>query len=164
MTLSKITNQYDVHFGIDVDKKSYSFTVYDKIMKKSRKIPSDAGQLTSYIKKNYPDKKVLCAYESGPTGYHLYDHLRSQNIDCMVVSPNSIPKPSNEKVKNNRIDSQKIVKYLRSGHLKSIRVPTGPYRELRHFIQIRADYASKRKVARQQIKSLLLFEIFLEIL
>ena len=152
------TKNHDVHIGLDVDKKSFAFTVYDNEMKKSRKIPADPKQFYNYIQNNFPDKKVLCAYESGPTGYHLYDYLKSHNCDCLVVSPSAIPKPSNERVKNNKIDSQTIVRHLKSNNLTSIRVPVGPYRQLRHLVKTREHYTMKRKKARQRIKALLLFE------
>jgi len=154
MTLSK---NYDVYIGIDVDKKSYSFTVYHNEMKKSKKIPSKAKQFYTYIKKNYAGKKVLCAYEAGRTGYHLYDYLTSKNCDCWVISPASIPKPGNARVKNNRIDSETITRHLQAENLTPIRVPIGVYRELRHLVRIREEYACKRKKARQRIKGLLLF-------
>ncbi len=154
MTHSK---NFDVHVGIDVDKKSYAFTIYHNEMKKSKKIPSNADQLYSYFQKTYPNKNILYAYEAGPTGYDLFDYLKSKDCECMVVSPNSIPKPSNESVKNNRLDSKKIAIHLKAGSLTSIRVPEGPWRELRHLVRIREKYASQRKVARQRIKGLLLF-------
>ncbi len=150
--------KYDVHIGLDVDKKSYSFTVYENEMKKSKKIPSDPEQFHNYVQKNYPDKKVLCAYEAGPTGYHLYDYLKSHNCDCLVIPPSAIPKPPNERVKNNRIDSRTIVQHLKSDNLTFIRVPVGPYRQLRELVKTREHYANQRKKARQRIKALLLFE------
>ena len=59
-------------------------------------------------------------------------------------------------MKNNRIDSDKIAQHLRAGELKSVRVPQGPYRELRHLVKTREDYAKNRKAAKQRIKALLL--------
>lgn len=157
--LTGLSNSYDTFIGIDVDKKSFSFTVKsDDIMYLTKKIPASPEYFYNYIKKNFAHKRVLCAYEAGPTGYHLYDYLSSKECDCFVVSPNSIPKASNEIVKNNKLDSRKITQYLKSGQLKSIRVPEGPYRELRHLVRIRENYASNRKVAKQRIKALLLFE------
>ena len=155
MTLS---NNYDVYIGLDVDKNSYVFTVYDEVMKKSKKIPANPGYLFNYVKNNYPGKRILFAYEAGPTGYNLYDFLKANNQDCLVVSPNSIPKPACERVKNNRIDSETIVQQLKSNNLTSIRVPEGPYRELRHLIKTREYYTQLRIRARQRIKALLLFE------
>ena len=156
MTVS-ISKDYDTFIGIDVDKNKFSFTIIDDdIMKKSKTVPSDPKQLYNYIHKHYPDKQVLCAYEAGPTGYSLYDHLALNECKCFVVSPNTIPKASNDKVKNNKMDSRKIAKNLHAGSLRSIRVPVGDYRELRNLVKIRENYADARKVAKQRIKSLLL--------
>jgi transposase len=151
------TKEHDTFIGIDVDKNKFSFTVFENdIMKKPKTIPSNPEQLYNYIRKHYPNKEVLCAYEAGPTGYGLYDYLALNECDCLVVSPNTIPKAGNEKIKNNNMDSRKIADNLRAGKLNSIRVPIGSYRELRNLVKIRENYADARKVAKQRIKSLLL--------
>jgi transposase len=148
---------YDIFIGLDVDKKSFSYTVRDHYkMKRSKKIPADPEQFYNYIQNNFSDKRVICAYEAGPTGFHLHDHLKEKELPCLVTPPISIPKAPNERVKNNRIDSNKITEELLAGKLKSIRVPEGSYRELRHLVKIRENYASNRRAARQRIKALLL--------
>lgn len=159
MTQTKyLAKDYDVFIGLDVDKASYSFTIQDHdIMNRSKKIPSESNNFFQYVRNHFPDKKVLCAYEAGPTGFELYDHLSQNNIDCLVISPLSMPKAPNQKVKNNRIDSQKITEELKAGKLKSIRVPQGPYRELRHLVNTREIYVHNRKIAKQRIKALLLY-------
>jgi transposase len=149
---------YDVFIGIDVDKRSFALTAVDHgNMKKSCKLPSDPEQLVQTIEHRYAGQRVLCVYEAGPTGYHLYDYLKKQNKPCLIVSPSSVPKPPNQRVKTNRIDSEKLAVELRSGKLTPIRVPEGPYRELRHLTTARANYARSRMIAKQRIKGLLLF-------
>ena len=159
-TVTYLPQAYDVFIGIDVDKKSFSFTVQDhnNTMNRSKKIPSNPEQLYNYIGNNFSNKRVLCAYEAGPTGYHLYDYLTEKNQPCVMVSPTSIPKASNERVKTNRLDSERIVRYLKTGELKPIRIPTEPYRELRELIGIRDNYSRQGTVAKQRIKALILFE------
>jgi transposase len=150
--------EYDTFIGIDVDKGSFSFTVRDHgIMNRQRKIPSKPADFYHYIQNTLAGRNVVCAYEAGPTGFHLYDYLGDKQIPCYVTSAASIPKPSNEKVKTNRLDSVKIVEYLMSSKFKPIRVPEGPYRELRHLVETRERYASDRKATKQRIKALLLY-------
>jgi len=72
------------------------------------------------------------------------------------VSPLSIPKAPNEKVKTNRIDSEKLAQDLKSGSLRSIRVPQGEYRQLRCLVKTRENYSQLRKATKQRIKALLL--------
>ncbi len=157
MTQNYLPNNYDIFIGIDVDKRSYAFTVKDhNTMKRSKKIPSNPEHFYNYLNNTYKDKKVICAYEAGPTGFKLYDYLNTKNIPCIVVPPLSIPKAPNERVKNNRIDSDKLAHNLKSGDLKSIRVPEDEYRQLRYLIKIRENYAELRKASKQRIKALLL--------
>ncbi len=157
-TLNHLPSNYDIFIGLDVDKKSFVFTVKDAYnMNISKKIPSNPEDFYNYITKNFNNKKIICGYEAGPTGFHLYDYLKEKNIKCVVIPPASIPKASSERVKNNRIDSEKIGDTLMSKRLKSIRVPEGIYRELRHLTTIRENYAYARKAAKQRIKALLLY-------
>jgi transposase len=120
-------------------------------------MPSNPEHLYNYIKKHYNSDTVICAYEAGPTGFYLHDYLTQRNIKCLITAPASIPKASNEIVKNNRIDSVKITDHLMSGKMKAIRVPQGAYRELRDLVKIRQNYSSDRMKAKQRIKALLLY-------
>jgi len=149
---------YETFIGLDVDKNSFSFTINDQFqMRKSKRIPSNPEHLYNYIQKHFKHKNVICAYEAGPTGFYLHDYLSANGVSCLITSPASIPKASNEKVKTNRIDSLNITDYLMSGKFKPIRVPQGVYRELRDLVKICENYAKDRKVAKQRIKALLLY-------
>jgi len=151
------TSDYNIFAGIDVDTKSFVVSFKDHHnMILTIKMPSEPKALYNYIKNRFSNKKVLCVYEAGPTGYHLYDYMKKKNQDCLIVPPISIPKAPNEKVKTNRIDSIKLAQELKSGNIKPIRVPEGPYRELRYLIESRENYVTARKIAKQRIKSLLL--------
>lgn len=151
-------SDFDIFVGIDDSKNKLSFTVMDKLaLISSKTIPSDPKNVYNYIQRHFPDKQALYAYEAGPTGFRIYDFFKDQGESCLVVSPASLLKAGNKRVKNNRIDSIKITDQLRSGSLEPIRIPEGPYRELRHLIQLRENYAQARTVAKQRIKSLLLY-------
>lgn len=159
MANTYVSKNYDTFIGIDTDKNSFSFTVIDKnTMTKSAKIPSSPDMLYSYIKKNFDPKKTVCAYEAGPTGFHLHDYLTSNSCECLVTPPASIPKAANDKVKTNKIDSRKIAHCLATDQIKPIRVPSMPYRELRHLVKTHENYIDGLRIAKQRIKSLLLYE------
>ena len=150
---------YDVFIGIDVDSKSYAFTEMDhNIMVRSKKMSSSADKMVKYVQKRFSDKRVLCAYEAGGTGYELHDILKENNISCWVVSPNTISRPANSAVKNNRIDSRRIAQAMKTRDAHPIRVPSLEYRELRHLIRSYDNYAKAQAVAKNRIKALLLFE------
>jgi transposase len=156
--LTYAPRDFDIFVGIDDSKSKLSFTIMsDLALISSKTIPSDPKNVYNYIQRHFPEKQTLYAYEAGPTGFRLYDFLKEKGESCLVVSPASILKAANKKVKNNRIDSVKIASQLRAGTLHSVRVPEGPYRELRHLILLRENYAQARAVAKQRIKSLLLY-------
>lgn len=150
---------YDIFIGIDTDKKSFSFTARDhNTMVKSKKMPASPEQMYNYIRNTYGNKRVICTYEAGPTGFGLYDYFVKHNLDCVITSPLSVPIPANCMVKTNRIDSDRLVQYLKSGNLKPVRVPMAEWRELRHLTIIRSNHAKDRKRAKLRIQALLLLE------
>lgn len=159
MATTYLSKDYDTFIGIDTDKNSFSFTVKNKDnMFKSAKMPSNPEMLYNYIKKNFNPRKTICAYEAGPTGFYLYDYLALNQCACIVASPASIPKAASEKVKTNKIDSQKIAHCLSTDQLKPIRIPNIAYRELRHVVKIQENYTDNLRIAKQRIKALLLHE------
>lgn len=150
---------FDLSIGIDTSKKSYAITYMDHDRKsKSLMMPAKPQKLHHYFQRQFPQKRLLYIYEAGPTGYELYDYLRTQHQTCLVVHPASIAQASNQRVKNNRIDSQKLSQQGLNAELQSIRVPEEAYRQLRHLATLRQDYAKDQRRAKQRIKSLVLFE------
>jgi transposase len=154
-----VPRDYDIFAGLDVDKRSISVTFANhQGLLKSLRMPYSVEHLVNYVRKHFPDQKVAFAYEAGPTGYGLYDGLEAQAYRCLIASPSMIPKAPGQRVKTNRLDSRMVAQNLRGGQLKSIHVPPGVYRELRHLIQLRDTFVSEMVGMKQRIKSLLLFE------
>lgn len=148
---------YDIFIGLDVDIKSFVINVRDNAnMNRLLKIPANPDAFGNYVEKMYNKERVLCVYEAGPTGYGLRDHLLSKQIECLIVSPLTVPKAANARVKTNRIDAEKLAQHLKNGDLKPIRVPDPEYRELRQLIRVREDYVRLMRTAKQRIKSLML--------
>jgi transposase len=150
---------YDVFAGLDVDKKSIAVTFANhQGHLRSLKMPYNVEHLVNYVRKHFAEDRVVFAYEAGPTGYGVYDGLAAQAYRCLVAAPSMIPKAPGRRVKTNRLDSRLLSESLRGGQLKSIRVPSPVYRELRHLTQLRDTVVGEATAAKQRIKSLLLFE------
>jgi transposase len=151
--------EYDIFAGLDVDKTSMAVTFSERQqLIRSLRIPAQAECLLGYVRHRFPRQKIAFAYEAGPTGYGLYDRLTAAGYPCLVVAPSMVPTAPGQHVKTNRLDSQKLVMGLRGGQLRSIRVPSLPYRHLRHLTQLR-DASVRQAIAAQcRIKALLLFE------
>ena len=154
-----VPHDYDVFAGLDVDKRSISvtFTNHQGFIR-SLRMPHSVEHLLNHVRKHFPDQKIAFAYEAGPTGYGLYDGLVAQAYRCLIAAPSMIPKAPGQRVKTNRLDSVGLSENLRGGQLKSIHVPSGPYRELRHLTQLRDTFVSEMVGMKLRIKSLLLFE------
>jgi transposase len=154
-----IPKDYDIFGGLDVDKRSISATFADhQVLLKSLRMPYSVEHLVNHVRKHFPGQRVAFAYEAGPTGYGLYDGLVAQAYRCLIASPSMIPRAPGQRVKTNRLDSVGLAENLRGGQLKSIHVPTGVYRELRHLTQLRDTFVSEMVGMKLRIKSLLLFE------
>lgn len=150
---------YDVFAGLDVDKTSISviFMNQQEILR-SMRIPYSAEHLLNYVRRHFPGQKVAFAYEAGPTGYELHDHLTAEGYPCIVASPSMVPRAPGQRVKTNRLDSQKICESLRGGQLNSIHIPSASYRQLRHLTQLRDTFVRQVAATKCRIKALLLFE------
>ena len=156
---SFIPRNYDIFGGLDVDKKSIAVTFTDHgTMRKSLKLPYSASQLLNYTRKHFPGQRVAFVYEAGPTGFGLYDKLTAAKHPCLVVAPSMVPTAPGQRVKTNRLDSNKLSEGLRGGQLRSIHVPAESYRELRHLVQLRDTQVAQLTATKCRIKSLLLYE------
>ncbi len=154
-----LPRDYDVFSGLDVDKKSISatFLEHNGNMRVIR-IPYNVKNLMGYVTNHYSGQRVAFAYEAGPTGFKLYDELTKHGYFCLITSASNIPTARGERVKTNRLDSQKISLNLRGGQLKPVHVPTETYRHLRHLTQLRDTFVKQMKATKCRIKSLLLYE------
>jgi transposase len=153
------SNDFDVFVGLDVAKNSIvaTFLDWDGCVE-SCKLPYDAEHLLKHTQRRYGDRRAVYVYEAGPTGFGLCDALQARGACCLVVSPASVPVARNARVKTNRLDSQQLAIELRKGETKGIRVPRGPYRELRHLSQLRQTRAREITAFKCRIKALLLQE------
>lgn len=156
--LKPLSLRYDMKIGIDTSQKSYAVTYKGIGHKRSLQMASSPEALHLYFQKRFPEKRLLYIYEAGATGYDLYDYLTARGEDCWVLHPPSIEKAANNRVKNNRIDSEILADQANSEKIKSIRVPDFVYRELRHLAITRQQYVQDSQRTKQRIKSLLLFE------
>jgi hypothetical protein len=78
--------------GLDGARKSWKVSIIGEVLehKTFTQLPS-VDVLTQYLKHNFPGARVHCAYEAGFSGYGLYEQLREQQIDCLVVNPADVP-------------------------------------------------------------------------
>jgi len=150
---------FDVFAGLDVDGSGISVTYLNhQGFIRSLRIPYSADNLVNYVRKHFPGQRVAFAYESGPTGYGLYDDLTRNGYFCIIACAARIPRVPGLEIKTNKRDSRKIAESLRGGQLNSIHIPSPEYRNLRHLVQLRDTYKKQITANKSRIRMLLLFE------
>jgi len=94
----------------------------------------------------------------GYCGFWIYEQLRKNGIDCIVVNPADVPTTHKEQTnKNDRVDARRLARSLRNGELRSIYVPERGLLEDRSLVRIRRSLVKKQTRCKKQINGLLSF-------
>lgn len=129
----------NIYIGIDVHLKNWVVTIVSEHTDhKSKSINPEAAELKKYLERNFPEGTYLSAYEAGFTGFSTHYDLIANGIKNIVVNPADIPTTDKErKQKEDKRDSRKIAKSLRSGDLQGIYVPSKETLEIRSMVRCR---------------------------
>jgi transposase len=144
-----------VFCGIDVHFKHWDlcFVCDGEVIEKFR-LTTNYELLITRLRKYEHARKISFVYEAGFCGFWLYRKLISDNYDCIVTPPSKMLKSQN-KVKTDKRDAQKLAFYLSAGLLKSVYVPSIEIESDRRVIRRRAQIVKKQTRAKNQIKSFL---------
>jgi transposase len=99
---------------------------------------------------------VRVAYEAGPTGFELARRLEAAGVDCIVAAPGKIERPSQDRVKTDRRDAERLVRLLMIGGLHPVRVPSTEEEALRDLVRAREDIRGDLMRSRHRLSKLLL--------
>lgn len=119
-------------------------------------IPHDVPKLIKRLERLGKRERIHCAYEAGPTGYGLCRRLRAEGFACDVIAPSKTPCPVGDRVKTDRRDAELLARFLRSGDLSIVDVPTEGMEALRDLVRCRADAAKALLSARHHMSKFLL--------
>lgn len=139
----------DIHFG----HWNLCFVCDGEVVEKT-KIPNSYETLNMRLSKYSQARKVSIVYEAGFSGFWLYRRLTSDNYDCIVTPPSKMPKSDN-KVKTDKRDAQKLAFYLSAALLKVVYVPPPDIESDRRVVRRRAQLVKKQTRAKNHIKSFL---------
>ena len=142
-----------VYVGIDMHQKSWHVTmVYEGTVLFSGSIPSQWDLLKKLLSR-YPESEIHAVYEAGCFGFWLRDRLIAFGARCIVTPPSLIPLESGNRVKTDRLDSQKLAVYLWKGLLKEVYVPTEEERAHRAVVRRRTQLVKDRVATQLRIKA-----------
>lgn len=149
----------DIFIGIDVHLKSWIITIMMEFSAfKTLSINPEAKILRNYLEKNFPGGIYHSAYEAGFTGYSTHWELEKEGIQNIVVNPADIPTTDKDrKQKEDKRDSRKIAKSLKSGDLEGIYIPQIATMELRSLVRYRKTLVKEISRSKNRIKSFLYF-------
>jgi len=150
-------NGQNIYVGIDVHLKSWIITVMlEHSDFKTLSINPDSKVLKLYLDKHFPEGNYYSAYEAGFTGFSTHRDLENEGIQNIVVNPADIPTTDKErKQKEDKRDSRKIAKSLRTGDLQSIYIPKVETMELRSLVRYRKTLVKEISRNKNRIKSFL---------
>jgi len=148
-----------IYAGFDVHLKSWSVTILtDESTHKTFSQPPEPEVLFQYLQRNFPGGEYHTAYEAGYSGYWIHNRLIDLGIHSIVVNAADIPITNKEKVqKDDKRDSRKIAKALRSGDLVPIYVPSSKTIEDRCLVRTRSTLVRDSTRNKNRIKSFLYF-------
>lgn len=128
----------------------------EKPAKEFELVPDSKGyrRLVSFLKELKGEVRIV--YEAGPCGFELFRRLTADGFQCQVAAPALTPRKPGEKVKTNRRDAAKLGRYLRSGGLTMVAVPSAEQEWLRDLIRSRQSVQRDVGRLRKQIVQLLL--------
>ena len=149
----------NIYVGMDVHKKSWTVSIFSEHHEhKTFTQPPNAQSLVGYLKRTFPGATYHAVYEAGFCGYWIHDSLHQQGVDSMVVNPADVPTTDKQRRgKNDKIDSRKLGKNLRSHDLQPIYIPGSMQREDRSLLRTRYGMVRKQTRCKNQITSLLAF-------
>lgn len=145
-----------VYVGVDVDDKAFHFScVTDdgfSIAKGVRALPS-AGKLLKSIKKLLGDVQFIIGYEATYLGFSLARELEALGGNCLVISPTSIKRAINERVKNDSLDSYKLAHGMQKQEFSYVKVPTKAQEADRQMVRTRAFLVAQQSDTKRHIIS-----------
>jgi transposase len=141
--------------GIDIHRKKWHVTVRSEegLILFRNSIDGSWSALCSVLHRFSAAKKISAVYEAGYFGFWLYDHLVEYGVDAKVTPPNLIPSATGNKVKNDRLDSNRLAELLQAGLLKSVHVPTPQERAHRQVARRRRQLIQDRVRTQNRIKA-----------
>lgn len=148
-----------IYVGFDVHLKSWQVTILtENMFHKTFVMPPSPKVLSSYLRDNFPEGTYYSAYEAGFSGLWAHYQLNALGVNNIVVNPADIPTTQKEKVqKEDKRDSRKIARSLRSGELTPIYIPSESTLDDRALVRARSMLVGDMTRFKQRIKSFLYF-------
>ena len=118
-------------------------------------LANDEKSIRKLFKRLQKEGEVRACYEAGPCGYVVRRLLTKMGIHCDVIVPSMIPRKSGDRVKTDRRDARKLMRYYRMGELTVIRIPSEEEEGVRALLRCREDLLEDLHRQRQRLLKML---------
>lgn len=145
--MSEVSARY---LGLDVHKATIAVAIAEAVGGPVLygQIANDPGSVLKLVRKLGEGRRLVAAYEAGPTGYVLHRQLTQLGVETIVAAPSLVPRRSGDRVKTDSRDALALARLLRSGDLTPVWVPDQEHEALRN--PVRARYVAKADLLRAQ--------------
>jgi transposase len=144
-----------VFTGLDVHKKHWVACIMcDGEVLEHLTIAGQYGHLQKLLERYRAAARIHVVYEAGFMGSWLYRRLHSDGYDAMITPSAKIPRDGS-RVKTDRIDAEKLCRYLSAGLLKRVYVLPESVENDRFLIRRRRQVVRNQTRIKNQIHSLL---------
>jgi transposase len=99
---------------------------------------------------------VNAVYEAGPTGFGLARAFGAVGIDCQVLAPSKLIRPSGDRVKTDARDARHLARLVHLGEVVSVAIPTVTQEAARDLVRAREDCRGDLMSVRHRLSKLLL--------
>jgi transposase len=117
-----------------------------------RELPNDPHHIRRLFERLKREGPVVACYEAGVSGYDLYRQIVGLGVACDVIAPALTPRRPGQRIKTDRRDAAKLVRFFRAGELTAIHVPAEVEEAGRDLIRCRDDI--RRDVLRWRHRTL----------
>jgi len=148
-----------IYIGLDVHQKTWTACIFSEQLEfKKVSLPASAAALKGYLEQTFPGASYYSCYEAGFCGFHVHRELEAAGIRNIVVNAADVPATHKEYVqKDDRRDSRKLGRSLRSAGLTGIHIPTRKTQEDRSLVRLRYTVRKDLTRTKLRIKSFLSF-------
>jgi transposase len=143
-----------VHVGVDLDKHSSQIAVLTEDGEiRQQRLPNDPAQLEKFFAELPPHTPI--AIEASGTWWWLVDLLEHLGHDPILSHPKQTKAIAAARLKNDRVDAERLALLLRGELLPTVWIPSAALREARELIRHRIQLVWLRGVIRNRLQAML---------
>ena len=143
-----------VHVGIDLDKRSSQIAVLSEDGEVAQqRLPNDSAALEKFFAQLPAHTPV--AIEASGTWWWLVDLLERLGHDPILSHPKQTKAIAAARLKNDRVDAERLALLLRGDLLPTVWIPPAALREARELVRHRIQLVWLRGVIRNRLQAML---------